>query len=925
MSAAEEPQRETPWALGAKAGKPMLLSRDGEIEVLEGADAAKRLDDAPRLLCHAGFLTRRLGLKPALSPRKHLDVTELYAFVCPARFVTPSPAAIAADLGLGDPDDAEGEAALLFSIANALLAKLKRTEGRDRAQAEGLVAELVRARWPWTPYVMGALGEPSGRRAPGSGFDVWAALSEIEPGDRARIEDDAVAVPLHPSAVADRLAEMLRHKGGAEDREGQRAYAAFVARAFDPGAPAVVLAEAGTGTGKTLGYLAALLAAQDRGGGQVWVSTFTKALQRQLDRELGELFADGAEHVRRVALRKGRENYLCLLNYQEHVAAGSIDPVAAVLIARWALATRDGDMAGGDFPAWLIPRVLAGRGSHGTDAAATGLTDRRGECLFAACAHYKRCYIEKARARTGTADIVIANHAALLVDAERGIAGIEAEPKPLPIIVFDEGHHLFEAADSTYTARLTVNETAQLRRWVLGIEDPRARIRARGLRDRLDDLADDAELLPLLMAAERAARTLPARMPSAEPTLGVDPAGTHLFALVMAQIHGQTDGGRGHFDLEAEPFPSIEGMTTAARAFALDLEDLAGALDALIAALVGKLNAPEADEDLDVPRVKRLVDAIALRAKGTLPGWIGLLRTLAGEGTAEARALFIDRLIVDRRPPDLGLVRHWRDPMRPFAERVLARAAGVVITSATLTDRPTAEDDAPPDPFLAARALTGADFVRAQVRAESFASPFDYATQARAIVVSDVDKNDAGAVADAYRVLIEAAGGGTLGLFTAIERLKRVYETIAAPLEREGLPLLAQHVDAIDAGTLADLFRTDTKASLLGTDALREGIDVPGPSLRLLVLDRMPWPKPSILHKHRKQAFGGTRYDDRIVRLKLRQAFGRLIRTKSDRGVFVLLDRQAPSRLLSALPLDAERMTLEAAVTCVREMLAPAP
>ena len=99
-----------------------------------------------------------------------------------------------------------------------------------------------------------------------------------------------------------------------------------------------------------------------------------------------------------------------------------------------------------------------------------------------------------------------------------------------------------------------------------------------------------------------------------------------------------------------------------------------------------------------------------------------------------------------------------------------------------------------------------------------------------------------------------------------------------------GLPLLAQHVDPIDAGTLVDIFRDDPRASLLGTDALRDGVDVPGESLRLVVMERVPWPRPTVLHAARRMAGGGSAYDDRVVRARLAQAFGRLIRRQGDCG-----------------------------------------
>ncbi len=141
-------------------------------------------------------------------------------------------------------------------------------------------------------------------------------------------------------------------------------------------------------------------------------------------------------------------------------------------------------------------------------------------------------------------------------------------------------------------------------------------------------------------------------------------------------------------------------------------------------------------------------------------------------------------------------------------------------------------------------------------------------------------------------MLFLAAGGGALGLFTAIERLKAVHGRIARPLEEAGLPLYAQHVDGLDTTTLVDIFRAEEDACLLGTDAVRDGVDVPGRSLRLIVFDRVPWPRPDILHKARRAAYvaeGGraSDYDDAVARLR----FG-----------LAKLDRRMPSRLLAAFP-----------------------
>ena len=121
--------------------------------------------------------------------------------------------------------------------------------------------------------------------------------------------------------------------------------------------------------------------------------------------------------ARKAVVRKGRENYLCLLNLQDMVNAaqlGAGDLVGAALAARWARASRDGDMTGGDFPAWLPTLFAVG---PSVQASPANLVDRRGECLHAGCIHYRSCFIEKAVRASRRADIVIANHALVLTQA----------------------------------------------------------------------------------------------------------------------------------------------------------------------------------------------------------------------------------------------------------------------------------------------------------------------------------------------------------------------------------------------------------------------------------------------------------------------------------------------------------------------------
>ncbi len=325
------------------------------------------------------------------------------------------------------------------------------------------------------------------------------------------------------------------------------------------------------------------------------------------------------------------------------------------------------------------------------------------------------------------------------------------------------------------------------------------------------------------------------------------------------------------------------------------------------------------------------------RAETIVAGWRAMLKSLPDVAAPE----FVDWFAVDRieaRDVDVGFHRHWVDPTVPFVEAVARPAHGLVITSATLTDisdkafqdKSDAETPSAADPievgWLAAEARTGARHLPERMRAR-VPSPFDYPARTRVLVVRDLKRDDMTQAAAAYRELFLAARGGGLGLFTAIHRLKAVHARIAAPLESAGLGLWAQHIDGLDTSTLIEIFRADRDSCLLGTDAVRDGVDVPGASLRLIVFDRVPWPRPDILHKARKARFGGTAYDDMLTRLRLKQAYGRLIRRADDKGVFVMLDSRLPSRLAGAFPagVEIERIGLADAVRIVREFLADCP
>ncbi len=368
------------------------LSPDGEIEILKPAAAALGARETPPVLCHGPATARRLGVDPFPA----LDLLELYAFVRPARFVTPTPRGLAGLFGLPEPRDLEQSVLVLREAMVQLLGELAARGERRDPDAREIAWSLARAGWRWGPPVLAALGVSDGdgpKRTGWRSLAVWERLGEWQ---ETAPEPAPGNAPVSAADARARLAELLGPE--AESRPQQADYASAVTEAFQPreheDEPRLVLAEAGTGVGKTLGYLAPASLWARANKGPVWISTFTRSLQRQIDGELNRLFPEPAEKAEHVVIRKGRENYLCLLNFEQLVQGLGVRPadvVAAGLIARWAARTRDGDLVGGDYPAWLT--YLLGR------AATLNLTDRRGECIYSACPHYGRCFIEHSRRR----------------------------------------------------------------------------------------------------------------------------------------------------------------------------------------------------------------------------------------------------------------------------------------------------------------------------------------------------------------------------------------------------------------------------------------------------------------------------------------------------------------------------------------------
>ena len=970
------------------------LSADGEIFSLDGREVALRLRDTQALVCHGPAAARRLHV----AVDRFVDVLSLFAFVRPARWCVPTPRGLADALGLPAPQDREAAALILLDACQMLIRELAgqragTTPGTHTAHVDQRTLDQLwlaqRIGWFFAEpclQVLGATqGAPTGTASPLSSLSalkVWRHLPKWEetappgkPGNAPVHEAEAEAI------LSTALAE------NTEDRPEQRAYARGVVAAFAPAkadqAPALVLAEAGTGVGKTLGYLAPAFAWRHKNQGPIWLSTYTRNLQRQLDQELDRMYPNPALKEQKVVIRKGRENYLCLMNMEEsvtgiaqtlgHVGGAHIegrtdrktektavnhadktdkdadkdeknrtkigtgphtrakDTLGLILMARWAAASRAGELVGGDCPGWL--RELAGI------RLSQNLAVRRGECWHGACPHYGTCFAEKMARKAPHAEVVVANHAFVMTQT---LLSGDMEQTPPTHFVFDEGHHLFDAADSAYAVCLSGLETRDLRRWILGAERSSPTPftgRARGLRKRLEDLANtDVELSDLLHQVERAAQILPARDWRDRLTKQAPKGPVEEFLMtVAAQVYARTNPGeqKAAFSLEAQVHPLAEDVRPAASYLADAIQTLLKPLSNLARLIEQRLEDADSDEaDADPTltfaadqrrRLGGIANSIHQRALKPLEFYISMLNELDSQTSdtpdiPDTRDEFVDWFEVtraDARDVDVAYYRKFIDPTEPFMGLLAAQSQGALITSATLTDQTgVAEVD-----WDSAESLTGTRHLPEPPTRLSLASPYDYAAQSRVFVVTDLDRAKPGQAANAMAKLFLTAGGGGLGLFTSIQRLRAAYQAIAPKLEAKDIPLLAQHVDAMDVTTLIDIFRSETQTCLLGTDALRDGVDVPGSALRLLVFDRMPWPRPTLAHRARRAHFGPRIYDDRLTRFRLRQAFGRLIRQREDRGAFIMLDSRLPTRLEGAFPdgVAVERLSLRETLAALSE------
>ncbi len=693
------------------------------------------------------------------------------------------------------------------------------------------------------------------------------------------------AVRLDPLGVVATLGEggpVAARLRAFEDRQGQRDMAAHVADAYNDGG--IVLLEAGTGIGKSFAYLVPAIAWSRANAERTIVSTNTINLQEQLVGKDLPFLRDalaGEQGEPTFALLKGWRNYLCLARLKSALASQQslfeperIDELLA--LSEWSARTTDGTLA--DLAAPPSPEVW------------DEVSAEPDLCNRIRCPQFDRCFLFRARRAAAQADVVVVNHHLLAADlAVRAAQENWDEAAVLPPyqrLVLDEAHHLEDVAASHLGAQVT---TRGMRRLLARFERngkgllPALGRELQGETDLLSRASLDLlhqQLHPALLDARRFTEEL----------------GTLLHA--WTDLHGTP------LRLDAE----FERAEIWGQGLAQTLDGLLGIFRRLrddVETVADRLSQVELTER----RAQLLGElrGVIRRLEATSDGLVRALRPPPG-GPSTVR--WVERS--GRKGQDVALAAVPLDLAPLLRTQLFDRLETVTLTSATLAAG--GEFD-----FLESRIGLTLDPSPVTVR-EILPSPFDYPEQCLFGVPNDVPdprEDEAGhdaCVARAVTELAWASEGGMFALFTSHAALRRAAAELRPALPPRW-PLLVQGDEPRDR--LLRRFREAGNAILLGTDSFWEGVDVPGRALRVLLLCKLPFKVPSEpltaarLERLAEQGEDGfMRYLLPHAALKLKQGFGRLIRSRSDVGVVVLLDRRVLSKrygplLLSGLPRAA--------------------
>ncbi len=690
----------------------------------------------------------------------------------------------------------------------------------------------------------------------------------------------ALLVPGGPIAV--RLA-------GYEHRPQQLQMLDAVVAAFNDQTTLTV--EAGTGTGKSLAYLLPAIAWSLLNRERVVVSTHTINLQEQLIKKDLPFLTQQAGLECTTALVKGRGNYLCRRKAAQVEQQGALveDDLRRELneLLAWAQRTTDGSLS--DLPVRPRPEVW------------DQVISENDNCLRARCPYYSTCFFYTARRAAAKADILVVNHHLLMADLalreEIGSYTQNAVLPPARRVIIDEAHHLEDVATNYFGSRLSY----------AAIERTFGRLRSlkhesKGLLPALVMALESVEAADDRPAAEGAVRWIEQRLLPRRESLLVD--AEQCFTELLTGLEdvlgheiaaGAQEKVRVVPDFCALPYwrtleKWLTRLSTALGGFA---EDFAGVCDRL-----DQLSEESGRLLLFLNTELRALQSRIAGFAATLLAFIDADENTCRWIETRHRTRTGKSIAFHTAPIAVGpLLRHALFEQFPT----------VILTSATLAvDR---RFDFLHD-RLGLTELSDADRVRT-LRVES---PFDFAQQALLAIPRDLpEPNDAGYEAATHAAIadtVQATRGGTFVLFTAYGALNRAVGALGPALSAQGLTLLQQ--GATNRHLLLSRFVQDSSAVLFATDSFWEGVDVRGDALRCVVITRLPFRVPTEpIEQARVEAIaarGGNAFTEHTVPqavIKLKQGFGRLIRSRTDRGAVVLLDSRIVRKPYGRVFLDS--------------------
>jgi len=667
---------------------------------------------------------------------------------------------------------------------------------------------------------------------------------------------------------------------GYEHRPEQTRMALNLAAAFNDEHVAVV--EAGTGTGKSLAYLLPATLWAVRNKERVVVSTNTINLQEQLIQKDIPFLQQHLDLKFRAVLVKGRGNYLCLRKLQTNASDASLfkDETAQELdaIVAWSKQTEDGCRSDLSF----IPK----------DEVWEELACESDQCGRVKCPNYARCFFYKARREAAGADLLVVNHALLLADlAVRQETGYDATAilPPFHRLVFDEGHHLEDVATNFLSSQVSRLGLMKL----LGkLQHPRKAHRgilpqlSTQLSAAVPEAQDD---LYLEIAEILEGRLIPKRVAVNDAVArGMDAIGDALVARLK------------HVGIEQKlrVTPAIYGsplwsqVTEQVELMCKELADYAVTMQAFLKGC------------------EKLSDKVLEKLAGPLTDLRGAKGRI--ESAVEALHFFVSReeefchWFELRKGPLVKLCSSPLEVAESIKKAILDRFKTVVLTSATL---------AVGEKFDFLKKRTGiALLAKERVTELLLPSPFDYAHQAFVGVPSDMPEPtspqfEARLCSNLLRAL-KISRGRAFVLFTSYDLLTRVANRLTEPLKAAGLTPMRQ--GETNRHLLLSRFRTAPNPVLFGTDSFWEGVDVQGKGLELVVITRLPFRVPTepILEARNEHiaALGGDPFMSYTVPqavIKFKQGFGRLIRSKEDRGAVLILDSRVLTKNYGKIFLTA--------------------